>query len=92
MRIHLIISGKVQGVWYRKSAVEVALQLGLTGWAMNRANGTVEMEAQGTPAQLEAFEAWCHQGPPLALVSGVQRRELPSDVHGENAFVILSEK
>lgn len=65
------ISGLVQGVWFRASARNRALELGLSGWVKNRHDGSVYIEAQGEEAQMMLFEQWCHHGPPLARVSQV---------------------
>ncbi len=65
------IRGRVQGVFYRASAREVALAHGLCGWVRNLPNGAVEAEATGTVAALEAFEAWLWKGPAAAKVTDV---------------------
>lgn len=67
----LIVSGRVQGVFYRASAQETARNLGLTGWIRNRPDGRVEAIAHGYPDQLQAFTDWCRAGPPHADVSDV---------------------
>lgn len=72
MTVHLHIAGRVQGVWYRGSTEEKAIELGLTGWVRNLPDGRVEAEACGPREALEALVAWCHQGPPLAIVNDVQ--------------------
>jgi len=71
-RAHIWVSGKVQGVWYRASTVEEARRLGLTGWVRNLPDGRVEVVAQGPREALEELIAWCHQGPPLAVVDEVK--------------------
>ncbi|MEK6711306.1 MAG: acylphosphatase [Nitrospinota bacterium] len=71
-RVHLHILGGVQGVWYRASAREEALALGLTGWVRNRPDGSVELLAEGPAGALEALIAWCGKGPPLARVDEVR--------------------
>jgi acylphosphatase len=71
-RVHLIISGRVQGVAFRYSAKDEADQLGVFGWVRNRRDGTVEVTAEGERAQLEDLVAWCRQGPPLARVREVK--------------------
>ena len=68
---HITVHGRVQGVWFRAGAKEKAEELGLTGWVMNRPNGTVEIHAQGEKSQLETFIAWCHQGTPTAKVTSL---------------------
>jgi len=69
--IHLQISGKVQGVYFRASAKEAAEQLGLTGWVKNSANGDVESVANGSEEKLAKFVEWCKMGPPGAKVVNV---------------------
>ncbi|MBP7512925.1 MAG: acylphosphatase [Flavobacteriales bacterium] len=69
--INLRITGKVQGVWYRKSAEEEALRLGVTGFAMNLPDGSVRIEAEGLREALGRFVAWCRTGPPRAVVENV---------------------
>ncbi|MBY0356743.1 MAG: acylphosphatase [Candidatus Obscuribacterales bacterium] len=71
-RIKLIITGKVQGVYFRQSTREEAYRLGLSGWVKNEADGAVSAEAQGTPEQLERLIAWCRQGPPRAQVNQLE--------------------
>lgn len=71
-RVHLIASGRVQGVWFRQSTVERARALGLTGWVRNLPDGRVEVVAEGDRASLEVLVAYCRQGPPLARVTSVE--------------------
>ncbi len=70
--VHLLINGKVQGVFYRASAKEVADELQLTGWVKNTSNGDVEAMVTGSNEQLQQFIAWCKKGPARAVVSEVQ--------------------
>ena len=60
-RIHLLIRGKVQGVYYRSSACEEARVLGLTGFVRNLPTGEVELLAEGTQPVLDQLLAWCSQ-------------------------------
>lgn len=76
-RVRLRVTGIVQGVWYRASTRERALALGLSGWVRNAPDGTVVLEAQGPPEQLDALIAWCHEGPPAAQVDGVEVAWIP---------------
>ena len=71
---HGIVAGRVQGVSYRYSTREQALQLGLVGWVRNLADGRVEVWAQGESSELQALLQWLWQGPELALVSSVEGR------------------
>lgn len=67
----LYITGKVQGVWFRKSCAQVAQNLGVCGIVKNMPNGSVYCEAEGDIDQLIDFMAWCEQGPELAKVDSV---------------------
>ncbi len=68
-----IVSGKVQGVFFRASAREEGLRLGLRGCAKNLADGRVEVIAAGDAAALEDLAAWLRQGPPMARVDDLER-------------------
>lgn len=70
-RIAAIVTGRVQGVAYRASTIFEARRLGVTGWVRNRADGGVELEAQGSAEQIDALIAWCQIGPPAAKVAHV---------------------
>ena len=71
-RIHLVIKGRVQGVFYRKSATAQAIQLGLTGWVRNRNDGTVELVAEGCRAQLQQLIDWSWIGPRQSRVTEIE--------------------
>lgn len=73
---HIIIRGKVQGVFYRKSTQKKALELGLTGWVKNLKDGSVELEAEGTISKLEELASWCKEGPKNAIVKEIEIREI----------------
>lgn len=77
--VEFIITGKVQGVFYRGSARQKAAELGLTGWIKNRSDGSVLLRATGSAAALAALEAWCKEGPPGAQVLHVEINELPNE-------------
>ncbi|MBO9527782.1 MAG: acylphosphatase [Sphingobium yanoikuyae] len=72
---HLIIHGRVQGVFYRKWALRTARHLGLTGWVRNRAEGSVEAWIEGDPAALDAFIAEARRGPSAANVVRIESTE-----------------
>jgi acylphosphatase len=69
--VHLIIKGKVQGVFYRASAKNKAEELNITGWIKNTDEGNVEAVANGTENQLQQFIEWCKIGPSDAIVGDV---------------------
>jgi acylphosphatase len=73
-RIHLVIRGRVQGVYYRASAVREAKRLGLTGWVKNRPDGAVEVVAEGEEDQVKDFLAWAQHGPSTARVDKIDTR------------------
>jgi acylphosphatase len=66
--IKFIVSGRVQGVFFRASTKRQADSLGLGGWTRNCENGEVEGIASGTEQQLDSFIAWLRQGPTMAKV------------------------
>lgn len=75
-RLHLIISGRVQGVFYRASARDEGERLGLTGWVKNLPNDSVEIMAEGSKEVLEELKKWCWKGPPLARVTDIDEEWL----------------
>jgi acylphosphatase len=68
---HVIVAGRVQGVWYRGWAIENAQSRGLHGWVRNRQDGTVEACFAGPAALVEDMIEACRKGPPLAVVESV---------------------
>ena len=73
-RIHALVKGRVQGVNYRASTQAEAQKLALHGWVRNLPNGTVELVAEGTRANLEKLLAWAKKGPANAAVADIQVR------------------
>ena len=73
-RIHLIIRGRVQDVFFRASARREARQLGLTGWIRNRTDGSVEATVEGEEERVKEFLAWAQHGPSTARVENVETR------------------
>ena len=69
--VHLEISGRVQGVWFRASTKDKALELGLTGWVRNTPKGSVEAIFEGEEDIVKKMIDWCHHGPPLAKVENI---------------------
>ncbi|UBF28201.1 acylphosphatase [Kovacikia minuta CCNUW1] len=72
IRAHAFISGRVQGVGYRFTTQDVALELGISGWVRNLPDGRVEAVFEGTEAQVKQMIDWCHRGPRGAIVSRVE--------------------
>lgn len=72
-----IVTGRVQGVWFRASTQDQAKELGLTGWARNLPDGSVEVIASGDRQTLQKLHEWLHKGPDLAQVKEVTFEELP---------------
>ena len=70
-RAHLIVKGRVQGVFFRASARRKAEELRLTGWVRNNPDGTVEAVVEGNTDMVEKFVNWCREGPPNARVAAV---------------------
>lgn len=73
--IHLLISGKVQGVFYRVSARDIADSLDVKGWIKNRSDQKVEALVSGNPDNLLKFVDWCKTGPVKASVESVDVKE-----------------
>ena len=85
--MHLLVSGRVQGVGFRAMTADVADRLELTGWVRNRPDGSVEIEAEGPDPQLAEFVAWCRHGPRYARVDTLELGELAPG-GGETAFEV----
>jgi len=72
---HFLVSGRVQGVFFRAATEAAARRLGVTGWVRNLADGSVELVACGEVAKLSELERWLWQGPPRARVEQVRSLE-----------------
>ena len=72
VRVHLIIEGVVQGVFFRANTREKAERNNINGWIRNRPDGTVEAVFEGEEKPLKKLIEWCHHGPPGAVVKNVK--------------------
>ena len=88
IRVVITVSGKVQGIGFRRYAVEAALRLGITGWVKNLYNGDVQLCVEGDRSHVRSLIEWCRKGPPLADVKRITIE--PSVFLGEfSEFVII---
>ena len=91
---HFLISGRVQGVGYRRWAQKKAIDLGLTGWCRNLTDGRVECLARGPLPSLELLQVKLQSGPMLAKVDAIQASEVTNtetQVSQFDSFVILED-
>ncbi|MEA3189870.1 MAG: acylphosphatase [Thermoplasmata archaeon] len=79
MRLHVWVSGRVQGVHFRASLRREAEAFGLAGWVRNLPDGRVEAVAEGEPAAVESLVGWCRRGPERAVVSGIEAKPEPEE-------------
>ena len=77
VRAEVVVRGRVQGVFFRASAQQEGLRLGLTGEVSNLPDGSVEAIVEGEKEAVEDFVAWCRRGPPSAEVDDVQVKVRP---------------
>lgn len=77
MRMHVVVSGRVQGVGFRWFVRETAIELGLAGWVRNRPDGNVEVAADGDETVVSRFRELLRKGPPHAMVVSVD--DVPSE-------------
>ena len=81
--VHVVVSGRVQGVFFRESTKRLADKLGIKGYVMNLPSGEVEIVAWGSESAVNSLIEWCHSGPPLARVDNVVVKEAsPGDFPG----------
>lgn len=85
--MHVIVSGKVQGVFYRANAKKKADALEIKGWVKNNRDGSVELMITGSPDKVEKMLAWCKKGPEGAIVSEVKAQTV--DEKPFSCFLIL---
>ena len=82
-RVSVTITGRVQGVFYRREAHREAVKLGLAGFVCNQDDGSVYAEAEGSPTTVGTFINWCRRGPEHARVDEVKVDEIsPEDGEG----------
>jgi acylphosphatase len=79
VRLRLQIHGRVQGVWFRDSVCRIATERGVSGWAENLPDGSVEAVLEGELDAVRAVAAFCRQGPTNARVDHVDQREEPAE-------------
>jgi len=84
VRRRVLVSGRVQGVWFRESCRDQAVAASVAGSVRNRADGRVEAVLEGAPAAVERVLAWCREGPRQARVDAVEVVEEPPV--GESGF------
>jgi acylphosphatase len=74
-RVHVIVEGRVQGVFFRAHTSDEAIKLGLTGWVRNRPDGSVEAIIEGQEAAVKKMLQWFRQGSPYSLVAKIHTTE-----------------
>lgn len=87
-KVRAMVSGRVQGVWYRAHTRAKAVELGVAGFVRNLPDGLVEIVAQGDAAQVDALMDWARIGPPMAEVTEVRVREM-AEKEEYNSFEVL---
>jgi acylphosphatase len=85
-RRRVVISGQVQGVFFRDTCRRMARAAGVAGWVRNRRDGTVEAVFEGPDDRVERLVAWCREGPPDAVVDRVE--EFEDDPEGLSGFEV----
>jgi acylphosphatase len=86
IRKRVLVSGRVQGVFFRDTCRQVATGRGVAGWVRNLPDGRVEAVFEGDPEPVAALVAWAGEGPAEAAVSGVEAHDEP--VEGLRGFRI----
>jgi acylphosphatase len=87
-KVRAIVSGRVQGVWYRAHTRAQAVELGIVGFVRNLPDGTVEIVAQGEDAQVDTLMDWARIGPRMAEVTDVRVREMAEDEEFDSFEVV----
>ncbi len=86
VRYRVVVSGRVQGVWYRETCKSQAAAAGVAGWVRNNDDGTVEAVLEGEEESVQRVLAWMRQGPPGAVVGNVDARA--EEPVGESSFAV----
>jgi len=86
VRKRLLVSGRVQGVFFRDTCRRVAAEAGVAGWATNLADGRVEVVVEGDPGAVDAVIKWCHEGTAYSRVESVEVADEPPE--GASGFSI----
>ena len=79
VRRRALVSGRVQGVFYRAAAEREAARLGVAGWARNLNDGRVELVVEGDPHAVDSFIRWAWRGSPRSEVAGVEVNDEPPE-------------
>jgi acylphosphatase len=87
--IHVFVTGKVQGVYYRETTRKVARQLGVSGWVRNLRDGRVELKAFACKNKIDQLLTYCRKGPILARVLQVEVEPIP--VETVSGFQVIAE-
>jgi acylphosphatase len=85
--VHVLVSGRVQGIGYRQTCRQVARSLNLVGWVRNLADGRVELFAQGPDDGVDRLIAWVWSGPSGAIVTGVESDVVATDATLDDFFI-----
>lgn len=86
VRYRVVVTGEVQGVWFRESCRRQAVAVGVTGWVRNLRDGSVEAVLEGDPDAVERVMAWMRVGPPHAVVAHLDAHAEPP--LGESSFAV----
>jgi acylphosphatase len=87
-RVHVFVSGQVQGVFFRAECASRAREIGLGGFVRNLRDGRVEAVFEGDPADVDALVEWCHSGPRWAQVEQVEVAE--EEPRGDPEFRVVT--
>ncbi len=84
--VHMVVHGRVQGVFYRANTQAEARHLGVKGWVRNCPDGTVEVHAEGDESRVQQLVDWCRKGPPHAHVTHLEVQ--PAEPKGLHTFEV----